>query len=194
MTLLVVISMMKKILEALNPFRYWAEEKAVAAVETAILFPVLISLMMAVYDLGQGVVVNQKTISASQIVGDLIARNEFVDQGLVDDIALAGQMALEPYASQNGSYGYDVISVQFDEADEPNVLWRVTDNMVADDDVLERADGLGTEGEGVVIVSVVYQYTPFFTNFIVDTIDMTETAYLRGRKSAIITCGDCPEG
>lgn len=184
----------KNIKNAWSPFRYWAEEKAVAAVETAILFPVLISLMMAVYDLGQGVVVNQKTISASQIVGDLVARNEFVDQNLIDDIALAGQMALEPYASRNGSYGYDVVSVQFDEDDDPVVLWRVTENMVADDTVIDRADGLGTEGEGVVIVSVTYQYTPFFTDFVVDTIDMTETAFLRGRKSSVISCSDCPEG
>ncbi len=183
---------MKDIFSAWSPVRYWAEEKAVAAVETAILFPVLISLMMAVYDLGQGVVVNQKTISASQIVGDLIARNEVVDQDLVDDIALAGQLALEPYASRNGSYGYDVVSVQFDEDDDPEVLWRVTENMIADEEIIDRADGLGEEGEGVVIVSVTYQYTPFFTNFVVDTIDMTETPFLPRRKSAIIACSDCP--
>lgn len=173
--------------------RYWSEETAVAAVETAILFPVLISMLMAVYDLGQGVVVNQKTISASQIIGDLIARNEVVNLALVEDIAIAGQMALEPYAGVNDSFGYDIASVEFDEDDDPTILWRVTENMVADDDILERAEDLGENGDGVIVVSVVYEYVPFFTNFIVDEIDMTETAFLRGRKSAILGCTDCPE-
>lgn len=184
----------RQIMHRFSLLRYWAEEKAVAAVETAILFPVLISMLMAVYDLGQGVVVNQKTISAAQIVGDLIARNEVVDLALVEDIAIAGQQALEPYASVNGSFGYDIVSVEFDEDDVPTVLWRVTDNMVADDGVLERAEDLGESGDGVIVVSVVYEYVPFFTNFIVDEIDMTETSFLRGRKTAVLGCTDCPEG
>ena len=55
------------------------------------------------------------------------------------------------------------------------------------------AEDLGENGDGVIVVSVVYEYVPFFTNFIVDEIDMTETAFLRGRKSAILGCTDCPE-
>ena len=80
--------MIESIKYRFSMLRYWSEETAVAAVETAILFPVLISMLMAVYDLGQGVVVNQKTISASQIIGDLIARNEVVNMALVEDIAI----------------------------------------------------------------------------------------------------------
>lgn len=185
-------NILSNIKNALSLYRYWAEEMAVAAVEVAILFPVLLSLMMAVYDLGQGVVVNQKTISAAQIIGDLITRNEVVDQTMVDDIAISGQLALAPYVSNGDEFGYDIISVQFDEDDDPFVLWRVTNNMNADDSVIDRADGLGEYGDGVVIVSVVYQYTPFFTDFVLGQIDMMETSFLRGRKSAVISCSDCP--
>ena len=180
------------ILKRFSFYRWCKDDKAVAVVEMALLFPVLISLLMAVYDLGQGVVVNQKTIAASQVIGDLIARNEIVDTTLIDDIAAAGELSLAPYDNSNLSFGYDIISAEFDQSDEAVVLWRVTDNMTADDSVLDRADGLGIEGDGVVIVSVVYRYEPFFTNFIVDQFDMEEVAFLRGRKSAIVTCSDCP--
>jgi len=172
--------------------RYWAEEKAVAALETAILFPVLISLLMAVYDLGQGVVVNQKTISASQIIADLVTRNEVLDMQLINDIVIAGEMALQPYDNANGSFGYDIIGIEFDEDESPTEIWRVTNNMAGTEELLSRADGLGIEGEGVVIVSVVYRYTPFFSNFVVNEFNMQETAVLRGRKSAIVGCDDCP--
>lgn len=187
---------MNKIVEIikyrLSLFRLWREEKAVAAVETAILFPVLISLLMAVYDLGQGVIVNQKTISASQIIADLVTRNEVLDMQLINDIVIAGEMALMPYDNSNNSFGYDIIGVEFDEDEDPVEIWRVSENMAEGENLIDRADGLGLQGEGVIIVSVVYRYTPFFTNFVVSEFNMQEIAVLRGRKSAVVNCDDCP--
>ncbi|NCQ89212.1 MAG: hypothetical protein GW749_09525 [Alphaproteobacteria bacterium] len=184
--------MIKTIQHRLSLLRLWREEKAVAALETAILFPVLISMLMAVYDLGQGVIVNQKTISASQIIADLVTRNEVLNMQLIDDIVIAGEMALRPYNNTNNSFGYDIIGVEFDEDEDPVEIWRVSENMAEGENLINRAEDLGLEGEGVIIVSVVYRYTPFFTNFVVSEFNMQETAVLRGRKSAIVTCEDCP--
>ncbi|MCB1531005.1 MAG: pilus assembly protein [Rhodospirillales bacterium] len=169
---------------------WWVEDKAVALTEAAILFPVLLSLLMGVYDLGQGVVVNQKVMSASQVVGDLITRYEVVNMDLVNDIILAGKMALEPYPT--GTFGYDIASIEFDEDGDPVVLWRVTQGMPANDTAVASTAGFAEEGEGLVVVSVAYEYTPFFADFVVDQIDMREVAFLRGRKSATIACTDCP--
>lgn len=170
--------------------RWGHEEKAVAAVESAILFPVMITLLMGVYDIGNGIVINQKAISASQVMADLVARNQFVDMDAVNDIAVAGRMAMEPFATN--TMGYDVISVEFDDDEEPEVLWRVTSNMVGNDTALESTEAIAEEGNGVVIVTVSFAYTPFFSHFIVDEINMQEVAYLRGRRSATVTCDDCP--
>lgn len=176
----------------LSLLRLWREEKAVAALEMALLFPILVSLLMAVYDLGQGVVVNQKTIAASQIIADLVTRNEVLDMQLINDIVIAGEMALQPYDNSNNSFGYDIIGVEFDENEDPVEIWRVTENMTEGAALISRAEGLGREGEGVIIVSVVYRYTPFFTNFVVNEFNMQEIAVLRGRKSAVVNCDDCP--
>ncbi|MCI5060850.1 MAG: pilus assembly protein [Alphaproteobacteria bacterium] len=170
--------------------KYLKDQHGVSATEAAILFPVLMSLLMAVYDVGQGIVVNQKTVAASQVIADLLARNEVVDIDIIDDVVIAGEMALEPYPTD--SFGYDITSVEFDEDGEPEILWRVTENMTEDEDAVESTEGLGEEGDGVVVVSVVYQYVPFFSNFVVDQIDMRERAFLRGRQSATIPCTDCP--
>lgn len=170
--------------------RFLRSEDGMSFTETAILFPVLLSLMMAIYDLGQGIVISQKTMSASQIIADLIARNEVVDIDTVDNVLIAGELALDPYP--NTSFGSDVISVEFDEDSDPVILWRVTTNMVGDDDALNSTDGLGEEGEGVVIVSVVNEYVPFFSGFVVPTIEMSERAFVRGRTSSTVLCTDCP--
>jgi Flp pilus assembly protein TadG len=169
---------------------YLRDERGVSAIEAAMLFPVLFSMLMAIYDLGQGVVINQKTVAASQVIADLISRSEVVDTDLIDDIVIGGKLALEPY--DKTPFGYDIASIEFDEDGDPIVLWRVTDNMDENENAIDSTIGLGEEGEGVIAVSVVYAYEPFFTNFVVDSFDMTEVAFLRGRKSTTVTCSDCP--
>lgn len=170
--------------------RWRLSEAGTALTETVILFPVLISLMMGCFDLGQGILVNQKTIGASQIMADLIARNRVVTTALIDDIVNAGELALEPYNPQG--LGYDIASVRFDADGDPEVLWRVTQNMPPNDAAVDSSEGLGAEGEGVVVVTTTYTYRPYFTHFVVDEINMNEVAFLRGRRSATVTCADCP--
>src|SRR5688572_28277262 len=111
--------------------RWWKEEKATALTETVVLFPVLMALLMGVYDLGQGIVINQKVINSSQIMADLIARYQQVTAAQVDDITDAGQLALEPYSLN--TLGYDIASVRFDEDGDPEVLWRITAGMEPND-------------------------------------------------------------
>jgi len=180
---------MNKILNKLKNSKYAKDDRGLSAIEMAILFPVLLSMLMAVYDLGQGIVINQKTVGASQIIADLITRREVVDTALIIDIVNAGELALDPYPTT--SFGYDIASVTFDEEAEPVVLWRVSANMDESESAINSTIGLGDEGEGVVVVSVAYQYEPFFSSFVIDTFNMTERAFLAGRKSTTVTCSDC---
>jgi len=170
---------------------YWKNEKGVAAIEAAYIFPLLLTMIMGVHDLGRGVVINQKVSSASQIMGDLLARYETVDVSLIQDIVRAGELAIAPYPIDS-SFGYDVASVAFDEDENPETLWRYTSNMATSDDPINDTVGLGGEGEGVVVVSVTYEYQPFFSNFIVNDYVMSERAFLKGRKSLTVPCTDCP--
>ena len=168
---------------------FYKDISGVSAVETAILFPVLLMMLTAVYDLGQGVVLSQKVNSASQIIGDLIARNETVNSAMIDDVINAGELALFPYPSEG--FSYDIVSVEFDEDGDAFELWRRTFGMVATSTPLEDSVGLGNEGEGVVVVSVEYTYEPFFNQFFVGNLLMNERAFLRGRKSLTVPCTDC---
>jgi Flp pilus assembly protein TadG len=182
----------KKIAEKLQFIRWVRDESATALTESVILFPIMISLLMGCYDLGQGIALNQKTIGASQIIADLTARNRSVDMVLMNDIIMAGQLAMEPYSTV--PFGYDIVSIQFDEDGAPEVLWRITQNMDGNDDAVESSQGLGTAGDGLVIVTTTYNFRPYFVNFVVDEINMNEVAFLRGRRSATVTCDDCPSG
>lgn len=169
--------------------RWLAEEKAAALPEFALLFPVLIAMIMGTYDVGRALTINQKVISASQIIADLITRNQSIDAQGLEDIILAGKMALDPY--DRTPIGYDIVSLQYDEDGDPEELWRVTDNMLPSDVAIDRAENLGEDGDGVVAVTISYVYEPYFTDFIQDEVAMQEIAIMRGRRSSTVSCGDC---
>lgn len=178
-------------IRAVREFIRWVrEEKGTALTETLVLMPVLVSLLMGVYDLGQGITTNQKVIGASQIIGDLIARNREVDMTSLEDMIRAGELAIEPYSTV--PFGYDIVSIQFDDDGDPVVLWRVTENTAPNDEAVASTEGLGVPGDGIIVVTTSYRFEPFFSQFVVDRIDMREVAFLHGRRSSTVTCDDCP--
>ncbi len=172
-----------------NTQKWTGTQDGAAIIEFALLFPLLLTMIMGCYDIGRALTINQKVISASQIMADLITRNQSISSDDLQDIILAGQMALDPYDRTES--GYDIVSFQFNNRGAPVELWRVTDNMAENDDVYDRSVGLGDEGEGVVAVSIAYNYKPFFSRIFREDIVMREVAILRGRRSATINCADC---
>lgn len=171
-------------------YRWLTDNKATAFTEAVILLPVMVSMLMGVYDLGRGITTNQRVIAASQIIGDLIARDRSVDMATLQDMIKAGELALDPY--DTAPFGYDIVSLEFDDANNPVVLWRVTHNMQPNEEAVQSTAGLSTPGDGLIVVTTVYGYEPFFSNFVVDRIDMEEVAFLHGRRSSTVTCADCP--
>lgn len=160
------------------------DESGVSAIEFSLVFPILLVMLISVYDLGNGILVNQKTITASQVIADLVARNVAVDDDTIDDIIRAGELSIEPFDLEN--MGVDIISVEFDENDQPQVVWRETRNMDSAENAADQATGLGTEGDGAIIVVVTYNFQPTFSLFSIGEIQMQETSFSRGRRSAIV--------
>lgn len=165
--------------------RFTGCERAVAAVEAGMIFPLLVTLLMGVVDTGVALVINQKMITACQTVSDILARELAVDDAMLQEAVSAGRLSLMPYDTAN--FGVDIAGIQFSGASAtPVVRWRESFNAPANDQILERADGLGLQNEGVLGVTTVYAYRPFFTGSVVGEIDMREVAYARGRRGLFI--------
>ena len=178
---------LKKITSGLvNLSARWVQEKdAVAAVESALIFPLLLVMLLGTFDMGNGILANQKAIRASQVVADLVTRTRTLPTSELSEAVDAGELAFAPLASS--SYGVDVVSISFDNSSNAQIVWRETRNMTALADVLDRVEPLAAPNSGVVVVTVEYDFEPIFAGFIVDEIPMQETAFARGRESAVVT-------
>ncbi len=168
-----------------SPLRKWSKsEDGMAAVEAAMIFPVLLTLLLGTFDVGNAILANQKAIRASQVTADLIARTSSVDDATIDEAVEAGELAMQPMSVD--TYGVDVVSISFDDDANAVIEWRETRNMPPLADVLTRVEDLAEAGEGVLVVSVEYNFEPVFAGFIVDAILMREIAFSRGRQGAVI--------
>ena len=166
---------------------WWKNEEGVAAIEAALLFPLMVLLMAGVYDLGQGIVLNSRTVTSSQVVADLIARNKTVNLTQINDNIKAAELVFDPYPLSD--FAIDIASVQFDNNKRPVVLWRQTRSMSPNNSAVDSLNGIGTPGDGMIIVTVQYTYKPLFTHYFPYDFSMSEVAYARGRRSPTITWG-----
>lgn len=170
--------------------RQWGgSDKGLAATEFALIFPVLLILLLGVFDFGRAFVINQKAITASQIMADLVSRDVAVTQATLDNIVDAGFQALRPFNVE--TYGYDIISLSYvpgeeDDEYETVICWRQSDNLDEQDEPIENAEPLAIPGEGLVIVTVGYQYQPVFPGQLMKSIPIRERAFARGRRTPVV--------
>lgn len=172
-------------------FKSWlVREDGVAAVEYALVFPMMLVLMLGVFDLGYGMLAAQKTIRASQVTGDLIARNKSVDETDIQEAIDAGEVALTPFDTSR--YDYRILSIEFtDDSGAYDVLWeRSSSGSSFDDAFANSLSAIAEEGEGLVIVQVRYRYVPIFADVVMSEMTFGEIAFLRGRLSRTVPMGD----
>lgn len=177
---------MIRILRHIRPLlsRLKRAEDGLATMEAAMLFPVLVCLVFGIYDIGHGIILNQKVVASAHIAADLLARKPVVSETDIEDAVEAARLSIDPY--DRDAFGIDIVSIEFGRRDAPGTVWRRTYGMAASPALPAAADGLGYEGEGVLAVTTYYKYEPYFYRMIFSNITMKEVSYLRGRKSSII--------
>jgi len=165
---------------------WYKDNSAIAAIELGMLMPLMLIILMGMFDTGSAVLASQKVINASQTVSDLLGRYDTVTDTVLDQSVEAGRVMLAPYDTT--SYGIDIVGIQFDgSSSNPVEVWRETQNMSPVADAVERATGLGDDNEGVLAVTIKYTYEPFFSSGIINAMDFKETSFVRSRSGLFIT-------
>lgn len=70
--------------------------RGVAAIEFALIFPLLLTLFFVMVNLSQYVSVNSRLTVAANLVADLVTRNKEITQALIDDYVVAAKLSLLP--------------------------------------------------------------------------------------------------
>lgn len=171
-------------------FRFRKDYAGVAALEFALIAPFLLVLYMGAIEFSDALTVNRRVTLFTSAAADLVAQTETVNDDALGNVYDLAKAILYPYDTSKVSLV--ITSVEADEDNETTVDWSWS-KIGAGDAPAPHAEGASftLPGEGklthafssVIVVEVFYQYTSPVLWFIPDAITMSDTYYLRPRKS-----------
>ena len=174
--------MLSEILKKLKHFR--RENKGLAAIEFAMLVPILLSLYMGAVEIGQALTVDRKLSSLAGAAGDLVAQSQQIDQTSIDDIFNITNSILSPYDS--AGLKITISSVVSDVDNVQSVDWSVsnTGSAHAEGSTIPGMSANVTEpNSSVIVTEVEYAYNSPVTYYITGPLEMSQIFYTRPRKS-----------
>ncbi len=163
--------------------RFMGDRRGVSAVEFALIAPLMVAMYLGSAELTQVLTLDRKVTSAANAVADLVAQDDFVTDNELDDIMAAADAILSPY--RTAPLSLRITSVRMDAEGEVFVDWSESETMAPlDTDSLPTMPaGLLSPMSSVVMVEALYPYASPFNSSIETPITLTDTAYLRPRRS-----------
>lgn len=177
------------------PVRLRRDERGVAAVEFAMIVPIMFFLLVGAVEMSQALTVDRRVTQSASSTADLIARapSQGVTTGDVDTSMLIIQQLMAPYSTTpltvkvvsvvaktvNGSLQYTVDWSRDNNGGTPYTKGATYTNVPA---------GLLVAGESVIISEATYNYSPLvFSYFISSAFNMSEIFYLKPRNSSCVS-------
>jgi Flp pilus assembly protein TadG len=176
-----------------RPRHLLADVRGVAAVEFALILPILLLLYFGVVELTQGVMAQQRSSHTASTVGDLVAQSSTITAAEVGDIFTVGDTIMYPYPTT--PLGMRVSSVSENAAGVVTVQWSQASGMAALAKNATVTDpnlaNVITSGQTAIISEAQYTYTSVFSYVMPKPVVFDQKYYLRPRLSDQVTCGDC---
>jgi Flp pilus assembly protein TadG len=163
--------------------------RGLAAVEFALLLPMMVTLFFAILEMGNFLTVHRKIVQATQNAADLLTQEKTLGNANFDDVTEALRVILRPFP--DATLAYRVTSVVYNATSgAATVGWEKSYGTLGTtpDGPTSTAAGLGLPGESSLVVNLSYVYTPLFTHIVPSTISIGETAIARPRRVRVIPC------
>ena len=195
-------------------FRAWiaraaSDRRGVAAVEFALVAPLLLCMYFVTMEVSQAIETSKKVSRVSSMVADLVTQQSTTSVADIKAIMQIGHTLLTPYYRSEPVIHVTAIEITTDTPPKAKVFWSrqlLSGNVEKPDltkgDIVSIPTALKTPGSFLVRVTTNLGYRsviawtaaadrPAGLIAIMDPINMEETYYLRPRMSSQITCADC---
>lgn len=170
------------------------DTRGVAAIEMAFIFPVMITLLIGMVDVSDGMSRSRKVTITANTVGDLVTQ----EPGTTTKSALNGIFAgaLETMAPYDGNtVGLEVYDFRLDPDGSPKLNWTHKSGVRCGSTpgVTAEMKDLMSQGNDLIISRACYKFSYILGGLFAShkTFDMNEEMTLRPRKALQLDCSDC---
>jgi Flp pilus assembly protein TadG len=184
------------------------DRRGVAAVEFALIAPLLLSMYFVTMEVAQGIESNKKVGRVGSMVADLITQQSEITPSQLEAIMKIGGSIMQPYNRSTPKIVVTAIDITPDPGSQVEVAWsgKLEGGVYSKDAAAGTATTvpptLNIPGSFLIRVDSYLDYKPLITWNDADkpalglmaafnNIPMKETYYLRPRTSPTVTCEDC---
>lgn len=192
--------------------RFLADQRAVAAIEFAFMVPLLLCLYLGSMELSQAIETNKKVGRTASMIADLVTQETVVTKAVLANVMGIGAATLKPYNRSQPTIQVTAIRIDSAAGSQPTEVWwrRMRPNGTTEGGTSASNSGnptlptaLNTPGTFYIRVTADMQYQPVLTynassaemfgisRFVKGGFPMSESYFLRPRRSDAITCSDC---
>jgi Flp pilus assembly protein TadG len=180
--------------------RFATDRRGVAALEFALLAPVMVTAYFGTAELTEGLMAARKISAVASAVGDLTAQGSVTTPGQMSDVFNIGTQVMQPYATTASTLKQRVSSVTVDSKNVPRVDWSQASSGYA---ALAKGSAValptgsdGTTpfvgvGQSVIMAEAHYTFTSPVAQYLPATSDLHDTIYLMPRSGSTVTCSTC---
>ncbi|TPJ16535.1 pilus assembly protein [Mesorhizobium sp. B2-7-3] len=189
--------------------RFWSNRRGVAAVEFALIAPILLVMYFMTMEASQAIETSKKVSRVGSMVADLVTQQPTIAKVDLDAIMKIGTLTLQPYNRSVPDITITAIQVTTDATPQVLVVWsrKVVNGVNGVGATAGTATtvpaSLRVPGTFLVRVDSTLAYKPIiswttdsqqklgFIETLAKGMTMGETYYLRPRRSVTIPCSDC---
>ncbi len=182
--------------------------RGVAALEFALVVPLLLMLYFVTMEVAQAIEANKKVGRVGSMVADLVTQQQQMSKNELEGIMRLGEATLQPYNRSAPDIEITAIEVTDETTPKVQVVWArklVNGSFLAGSPKgtpVTIPPALRIKGSFLIRVEGTLDYRPVITwaassketlglTSAFDNIPMSETYYLRPRMSLTIPCTDC---
>jgi Flp pilus assembly protein TadG len=166
--------------------RFARERRGVAAVEFAMLLPVMMTLYLGSVEASQGIAAQRKVTLAAHALADLATQYTDITNADMSNILAAGPAIIVPYSATKLQ---EVVSeVSINAAGQASVVWSDTlgGTALTVGQVVTVPSSLAVPNTYLIVAQVQYNYNPTYGYVMHSTLTLSDESYMLPRQSTSI--------
>jgi Flp pilus assembly protein TadG len=166
------------------------EQRGLAALEFAMLLPMMMTLYLGSVELSSGVAIHRKVTIAAHTIADLASQFTTIDNTDMTNILNAATDIIYPYPSANLQAVVSELSI--DAQGQATVVWSQTLNGTARTvgSTVTIPTNLAVPSTYLILGETSYNYAPSYGYVVTGTLTMSDQIYMRPRQSSSVAYND----
>jgi Flp pilus assembly protein TadG len=179
---------------AIHPRALAGDKRGSAAVEFGFLLPLMTLMLLGTIELGRAINMDRVFTMATDVSGDLVAREEYLGtsstdaKSNLDSMMLSVKQIMQPYDSTSLQLGIFSVQASPTNATDTRVVWSYSYNgksVPSKCATYALPTGLVPKGGSAIVVESSYVFKPLFTIIIPGNMTWTDKSFHSPRNSCV---------